>query len=138
MVYASSEDVQARSVRTLTQDELAVLPALLEDAAILIDNAAGPADGCRDIAARTAVSCRMALRALGDGGSSGVPPGAMQGSMSGLGYVQSWTMGSSGATGELYLSKADRAMLGCGNRLGCYSVVESLTAGLPPEFGGQA
>ena len=50
--------------------------------------------------------------------------GAMQGSMSGLGYSQSWTMGSGGASGELYLSKTDKAILGGGNNIGSYSPIQ--------------
>ena len=43
--------------------------------------------------------------------------------MSALGYSQSWTI-SNGSTGELYLSKAEKALLGGGNSIGSYSPVE--------------
>ena len=69
----------------------------------------------------------MVIRALGDGGDAGgVPMGATQGSMSALGYSQSWTIGSGGATGELYLGKTDRQILGLGNQIGSYSPVQEL------------
>ena len=58
---------------------------------------------------------------------SGVPIGATQGSMAGLGYSQSWTI-SNGSTGEMYLSKLDKELLGYGNRIGSYSPVQELTA----------
>lgn len=125
-MYASVEDVQLRMTRTLSEDEKVVCEALLEDAAALIDAyaASGVTDEVKKI-----VSCRMVIRALVDGDTSGYPMGATQGSMSGLGYSQSWTIGSGGSTGELYLSKLDKKLLGAGNRIGSYSPVEELVAG---------
>jgi len=123
MAYATTEDLQARSVRDLSADELTVAEALLEDAAVMIDNVASAATAD----AKKVVSCRMVLRALGDGTGYGVPVGASQGSMSGLGYSQSWTMGNGGGTGEMYLAKADRQLLGMGNAIGSYSPVQELT-----------
>ena len=120
--YATVDDVQARMTRDLSTDEQAVCTALLQDAAVMIDAiASGAADD-----AKLVVSCRMVIRALGDGSSGGVPMGATQGSMSGLGYSQSWTIGGGGSTGELYLSKADRLLLGVGNSIGSYSPVQAL------------
>lgn len=46
--------------------------------------------------------------------------------MSGLGYTQSWTMGNGGGAGELYIGKADRTILGCGNKIGAYSPTQEL------------
>lgn len=122
MAYATVADVQARMTRELTPDEEAVAAVLLDDAAVMIDAAAANADG----AAKTTVSCRLVIRALGDGNASGIPLGATQASMSGLGYSQSFTIGSGGGVGELYLSKADRLLLGCGNAVGSYSPVQEL------------
>lgn len=122
-VYATVEDVQARLTRDLGADEIAVCSALLEDAASMIDVWA-PCGA--PVEARKIVSCRMVIRALGDGSSLGVPVGATQGSMSGLGYSQSWTTGSGGGVGELYLSKTDRQLLGCSNAVGSYSPVQAL------------
>jgi len=120
MAYATTEDVQARMSRTLSADELAVCATLLDDAAVFIDacNAEADAD------AKKLVSCRMVIRAMGDAGSAaGIPIGASQGSMSALGYSQSWTMGS-GRAGEIYLSRAEKRLLGSGNKIGSYSPVE--------------
>lgn len=120
--YATVADVQARMTRTMSSSEQAVCGTLLDDAAVMIDvyNVDASAD------AKKVVSCRMAARALGDGESTGVPLGASQGSMSGLGYSQSWTIGTGGAVGELYLNKGDRKTLGCGDRIGSYSPVQEL------------
>lgn len=120
MAYATVADVQARLTRDLSPDEEAVCAAMLDDAAVMIDAAAPRAP----LAAAQLVSCRMVLRALGDGGITGVPMGATQGSMSGLGYSQSWTIGGGGSVGELYLGKSDRALLGCGNAIGTRSPIE--------------
>ena len=127
--YARPEDVQARMSRTMTEDERAVCGTMLGDAALLID-ACAP---CAALEAKKAVSCRMVVRAIGDGGESGYPLGATQGSITALGYSQSWTMGSGGSAGELYLSKADRRMLGMGNAIGSYSPVQELAPQQPEE-----
>ena len=125
MAYAKVEAIAERLARTLSADEQKVAKALLNDAAVIIDrfNAQAPAD------VKQLVSLRMVMRALGDGGQSGVPMGATQGSMSGLGYSQSWTIGSGGSTGEVYLSKLDKQMLGVSNQLGSYSPVQGLAGG---------
>lgn len=122
MAYATVEDVQARMTRDLSVDEQAVCSVLLEDTAVMIDgyNSEASAD------AKKIVSCRIVIRAIGDGESGGIPMGATQGSMSGLGYSQSWTMASGGSVGELYLSKADKKLLGYGNQIGSYSPVQEL------------
>ena len=93
MAYATVEDVQARMSRTLTPEEEATCSTLLDDAAVIIDtfNSEAKAD------AKKVVSCRMVIRSLGDGETTGFPMGASQGSMSGLSYSQSWTLGSGGA-----------------------------------------
>ena len=121
MTYASVEDVQARMSRTMTEAEQAVCEALLEDAAVIIDayNESATAD------AKEVVSCRMVIRSLGSGDAV-MPIGATQGSMSALGYSQSWTIGSTGATGELYLEKLEKKLLGTGNKIGSYSPTEEL------------
>lgn len=130
--YATVEDVQARMSRTMTEDEQALCEKLLEDAAVIIDvyNIAADSD------VKQVVSCRMVIRAMGDGSDSGVPLGATQGSQSALGYSQSWTIGSGGAAGELYLGKLERKLLGCGDRIGSYSPVQELApqpCPCPPE-----
>ena len=70
----------------------------------------------------------MVIRALGDGDGTGVPMGATQGSMSAMGYSQSWTMSGGASVGELYLNKLDKKLLGSGNAIGSYSPVEELVA----------
>ena len=119
--YATAADVQARMLRTLSPRELEMCGTYLEDAAVIIDAAAPGASE----AAKKTVSCRMVMRALGDGGDSGIPMGASQGTMSALGYSQSWTMGS-GSAGELYLSKLEKKLLGVGDRIGARSPLEGL------------
>lgn len=120
--YATYEDVQARMSRTLSEDEQALASTLLDDAAVIIDSFNENADSDKKLV----VSCRMVIRALGDGSPSGVPMGATQGSMSALGYSQSWTMGTGASVGELYLSKLDKQLLGYADKIGSYSPVEEL------------
>ena len=122
MAYATVADVQARMIRTLSSDEQTVCTNLLDDAAALIDGVNAAADAT----VKKIVSCRMVIRALGDGSASGVPLGATQGSQSALGYSQSWTISSGGGAGELYLSKVDKQYLGRSNQIGSYSPVEAL------------
>lgn len=123
MKYAEIADVQSRMTRTMTEAEQNVCAWLLEDAGAIIDAFAPKAAE----ESKLVVSCRMVIRALGDGGDSGVPTGATQGSMSALGYSQSWTLGSGSGAGELYFGKLDKQMLGMGNRIGSYSPVEDAT-----------
>lgn len=119
MAYATVEEVEA-GFRTLTSDEKSVCSQLLDEAAVIIDAYNEDAgESAKDV-----VSCRMVRRALGDGMAS-VPMGASQGSVSALGYSQSWTM-TNGSSGELYLGKIEKKLLGVGDRIGSYSPVESL------------
>ena len=121
MAYATYSDVQARMTRTLSTAEQTLCTTLMDDAAVIIDKFNKNAD----TDAKKVVSCRMVIRAIGDGSSDGVPVGATQGSMAGLGYSQSWTI-SNGSTGELYLAKLDKEILGSGNKIGSASPVENL------------
>ena len=127
MAYATVSDVQARMTRTMSESEEAVCSKLLDDAEVLIDsyNANASDD------AKLIVSCRVVIRALGDGGDLGIPVGASQGSMSALGYSQSWTIGTGGAVGELYLSKTEKKLLSVGNSIGSYSPTEELVPPAP-------
>ena len=127
--YATVADVQARMSRTMSAAEQTMCGTMLDDAAVIIDsyNANATAD------AKKVVSCRMVIRALGDGTDSGIPMGASQGSMSGLGYSQSWTIGSGGAAGEMYLAKLDKKLLGCGDQIGSYSPTQELVPTPMPE-----
>lgn len=124
MGYATVQDVQARMTATLTADEESICSALLEDAAVIVDAYAPNAS--ED--AKSLVSIRMVMRCM-ETGDAGVPMGATQGSQSALGYSQSWTYGN-GATGELYLSKTEKKLLGCGDAIGSYSPTQEL---IPPQ-----
>ena len=124
MAYARIEDVQARLSRELTEAEKTAGETLLDDAAGIIDAFAPDAN----IDIKKIVSCRMVMRAIGDANNAGFPMGATQGSMRGLGYTQSWTIGS-GSNGELYLAKIEKEMLGVGDNIGSYSPVEDITGG---------
>lgn len=124
MAYATITDVQDRMTRTLDADEVVVCGNLLDDVAILIDAYNSNAD--TDI--KKTVSCRVVIRALGDGSDNGMPIGASQGSMSALGYSQSWTIGAGGSVGEVYLSKTERKLLGVANRIGSYSPTQELVS----------
>ena len=121
MSYATAGDVQRRMVKPLSDDQMDVCVALLDDAGVLIDSVAPNASD----EAKATVSCSMVIRAIGSQGDLAVPTGATQGSASALGYSQSWTFGN-GATGELYLSRTEKRLLGVGNRIGSYSPVEEL------------
>lgn len=118
MAYASVTDIEARLGRTLTTAEAEKCEALLDDAAVIIDSNAIMAQ----LDAKKVVSCRMVSRALGD--AEGYPTGASQGSMAGLGYSQSWTMPSGGSSGELYLGRLEKQLLGMGNKIGTRSPIE--------------
>jgi len=122
MAYATITDVQDRMTRSMSADEQNVCSKLLDDAAVIID--AYNADASAE--AKQLVSCRMVIRAIGDGTDAGIPMGATQGSMSALGYSQSWTIGASGSAGELYLGKLEKKLLGYGNSIGSYSPTEEL------------
>ena len=116
-------DVEA-GFRALSKDEQTRCAALLSEAAIIID-AYNP-DAGEDT--KRLVSCRMVRRQLGEDDSGDAvtfPMGATQGTATALGYSQSWTM-SGGSTGELYLSKLEKKLLGVGSRLGAHSPLEDL------------
>lgn len=118
--YATIQDVQARMTETMTSSEQTLCGTLLDDAAVMIDTVAK--DASAD--AKKIVACRMVIRAMSS--DDGVPLGATQGSMAAGGYSQSWTVGSGGTVGELYLGKTDRQILGAGNRIGSYSPAEEM------------
>ena len=121
MAYATVNDVTGRMTRSLSAKEQTVCTNLLDDVAVLIDayNKNASAD------AKKVVSCNAVIRAIGNGDTD-IPIGATQGSMSALGYSQSWTVGSGGSVSELYLSRTDKKLLGSGNSIGSYSPVQEL------------
>lgn len=111
MSYATIEDLTA-GFRKLTDTEKDQTTALLNEAAIVVDSYNPNAD----TEAKKLVVCRLVRRQLGDGQTTGLPIGATQGTMSALGYSQSWTVGT-GSYGEMYLTKLDKKLLGLGNRV---------------------
>lgn len=121
MAYATVSDVQARMTRPMSVAEQSVCSNLLDDAAVIID----AYNSAADMNAKKLVSVRMVTRAMGDGTDAGIPMGATQGSMSALGYSQSWTIGA-GAAGELYLGKLEKKLLEYGNVIGSYSPTQEL------------
>lgn len=121
MAYATYEDVQ-RGFRQLDSDEQDKATALLDEAAVIID-AYASSRATDD--AKKVVSVRLVRRALGDDGGQGIPIGASQGTVSAMGYSQSFTFGS-GSSGELYLSKLDKKLLGVSGSIGSHSPLEDL------------
>lgn len=119
--YASYTDVQKRLGRTFDTTEKDICDVLLERAALEIDayNDQASAD------AKKSVSVEAVARAMNE--TSDVPMGASQGSMSALGYSQSWTMPSGGSVGSVYLSKADKKLLGIGNSIGASNPLSFIT-----------
>lgn len=120
MKYADIEKVE-KGFRVLSQDENDKCDALLEESSIMIDAYNKDAS----IEAKELVACRMVRRALGSADMD-MPMGATQGTMSALGYSQSWTIGAGGSNGELYISKVEKKLLGCGDRIGSHSVLECM------------
>ena len=118
MAYATISDIETR-YRTLTDSEKTTATALLDDAAVMIDKVAS--EGATNDQKKV-VSCRMVIRALPQEGQT-APIGATQGSMTALGYTESWTMGG-GSLSELYFSKEDKKLLGVSNQIGAYSPLE--------------
>lgn len=129
MAYATIEDIQKRITRELSEEEKKVCEALLDDAAVIIDSYNAGADA----EAKQVVSCRLVIRAIGDGSESDIPIGATQGSQSALGYSQSWTIGGSGSVGELYLGRLEKKLLGLSGKIGSYSPTEELVRRKPEE-----
>lgn len=122
MAYATYSDVQTRLGVTFSSQEQGICTSLLGRAALMIDSYKVSENVSTD--AKKEVSINMVARVM-NSSTADVPIGATQGSMSGLGYSQSWTI-SNGATGELYFDKNDKRLLGVGNAIGSYSPIEEL------------
>ena len=121
MAYATVSSVEA-GFHSLSTAEAAKCDALLDEAAVIID----AYNASASIEIKEVVSCRMVRRALGEADVQLVPMGASQGSASAGGYSQSWTIGSGGSVGELYLNKIDKNLLGTGNRACTISPLEGM------------
>lgn len=123
MAYATIEDIE-KGYKDLDADERTRAEELLDRVAIIIDSLA--AENVSDDAKKL-VSCNMVTRAIASlSGGNGIPIGVSQGTQTGLGYTSSYTFGS-GSSGELYLTKMDKRLLHCGNRIGSHSPIEDLT-----------
>lgn len=120
--YATVQDVQDRMSTTMTQDQESICGNLLNDAAVIID----AYNASADLDAKNLVSIRMVIRAMQ--ADESIPIGATQGSMSALGYSQSWTTGTGSSVGELYLAKLDKKLLGVGNAVGASNPLGVITA----------
>lgn len=110
--------------RALSKEEQTRCVALLSEAAVIIDHYNPDADADT----KRVVSCRMVRRQLGESDSARrrqLPHGGHPGTATALGYSQSWTM-SGGSSGELYLSKLEKKLLGVGSRVGARSPLEDL------------
>lgn len=117
MAYATYEDVQKR--KDMGGLNWESVTAWLEDAAVIIDayNKKATED------AKKLVSCNMVIRAV-ESSNEGVPIGTTQATATALGYSQTWT--NSNGSGELYLTKLDKKILGVGNRVGCSNPYQDL------------
>lgn len=124
--YATVQDVEKRVGRLFETKELLQCQSLLEDSAAIIDAYNASADEN----SKRIVSVRMVVRAMGAGDGQEVPIGATQGSMSALGYSQSWTIGTGGSVGELYIGRLEKKILGIAGQIGSYSPTQEL---IPPE-----
>lgn len=112
MPYADVIDLEARW-RTLSDPERARAQVLLDDAAVRLDAACPASDPptTQELSARLIVSCEMVKRAMATpGGIDGLGVTSLQ---SGAGPFQE-TQQFSNPTGDLYLTKGDRKLLGCG------------------------
>ena len=104
MAYANISDIEARW-RVLSTDEAARANALLEDAAAVLDNLADTERIEPNLLCQ--VSCNMVIRAMSAAQDA---LGVTQSSMTAGPYSQSWTY--SNPSGDMYLTKAERKMLG--------------------------
>lgn len=119
--YALATDIEQRLGRTFDTSETGVCNSLLEEAAAEID--AYNVNATTD--AKKTVSIRVVSRAMASYDVD-VPIGATQATMQALGYSQSWTQGSGGSTGEIYIGKAEKKLLGVFDKIGSYSPTQDL------------
>lgn len=108
MAYANVDDLEARW-RTLTNDERALAGTLLDDAADVIDSEVTiDPDDAAMVSRAGRISCAMVRRAMSAQASEIY--GITQASATMGPFNQQATFAN--ATGELYLSKAERSQLG--------------------------
>lgn len=115
LTYASVTDLEARW-RTLEASEKTRALVLLGDARVRLDVECRPADPptAAQLAARKIVSCEMVKRAMiATGNGDGSDLGGVSALMDVAGpFTQQRSFRN--PMGELYLTKADRKLLGCG------------------------
>lgn len=120
--YVNVTDVEKRTMKKFSGGELAQVESLIDQVGVVID-----AYNCNaPFANKQAVTLNVMARMISNMDAS-IPMGATQGSMSGLGYAQSWTISSGGANGEIYLSKTDKKLLGVSSRIGASNPFGELT-----------
>jgi hypothetical protein len=108
--YATVDDLVARW-RPLSTEEQARAGVLLDDAAVRIDATVATSDPAteQELAARLIVSCDMVKRAMSAGG---IGVTSQQETMGPFSTSQQFA----NPTGDLYLSKSDRKLLGRGRQ----------------------
>jgi hypothetical protein len=110
MAYADVSDLEVRW-RTLTDDEQARAEALLDDASAMLDAyVTVDATDEQQAALLKIVVCNMVQRSMST--SSGDAYGVSQQSITAVGFTQQYTY--SNPTGDLYITKAEKRMLGIG------------------------
>lgn len=108
MAYADVTDIEQRW-RALDADEQARAAVLLEDASAMLASMVTVDDSDqRQAQALKMVCCNMVIRVMSAGTSAMF--GATNASMTGGPYTQSWTYEA--PTGDMYLTKAEKALLG--------------------------
>ena len=107
MAYADVSDLEVRW-RTLTEDEQARAEALLDDASAMLD-AYVTVDETdeKQLNLLKIVVCNMVERAMSTGGDM---YGVTQQSMTAVGFSQQFSYAN--PTGDLYITKAEKRMLG--------------------------
>ena len=121
MAYADVSDIEARW-RALSTDEQARAAVLLDDASVQLSRLVTVDDSDQQqLAALKMVSCNMVIRVMSAGTSAMF--GATNASMTGGPYSQSWTYEA--PTGDMYLTKAERALLG---------VSSTVIGTIPPKY----
>lgn len=116
MAYAEVSDLEAMW-RTLTADEKVRASKLLEYAAIIIDRACPPSEPLSgaDATTREMISCEMVKRAMSTG------EGAAVDSQTAQAGPFSNTFKFTNPTGDMYLTRQERATLGC-SRGGAFTI----------------
>lgn len=108
MAFADVTDIEQRW-RALDADEQARAAVLLDDASAMLASMVTVDDSDQQQAqALKMVACNMVIRVMSAGVNAAF--GATGGSMTGGPYSQSWTYAA--PTGDMYLTKAERALLG--------------------------